>query len=132
MRVCRGRRPPGVQYIVKSKLPTRPTSDPAEAAIDRVLRAERDARDSIEQARLDGVHIAESARAVARALADRTERRIRCVAGAFERDLARRLELIDGEAARMATPHVLVDAELRALDSAVHALTVELTAGATS
>lgn len=117
---------------MKSNVPTRPTSDPSEAAITRVLRAERDARDSIEQARLDAVHIAESARAGARALADRTERRIRCVAGAFEQDLARRLAVIDGEAARMATPHVLADAELRALDSAVHALAVELTAGATS
>jgi vacuolar-type H+-ATPase subunit H len=123
---------PRVQNIVKSNAPTRPTSDPAEAAIARVLQAERDARDLIEQARRQAGHIAESARAEARALAERTEQRIRSVVGAFDEELARRLAVIDGEAAHMAAPHVLADAELRALDRAVHLLAVELTGGATS
>jgi vacuolar-type H+-ATPase subunit H len=120
------------QNIVTSNAPTRPTNDPAEAAIVRVLQAERDARDSIEQARREAGHIAEDARADARAIAERTERRIRAVVGAFEQDLARRLAKIDGQAARMATPHVLAEAELSALDSAVHTLGGELTGGATS
>lgn len=112
---------------MKSNAPPRPTSDPAEAAIARVLQAERDARESIEHAHRQAEQIAESARASARAVAERTERRIRAVVGSFEQELARRLAVIDGEAARMATPHVPGDAELRALDSAVHALAAELT-----
>ncbi len=117
---------------MKSNAPTRPTSDPADAAIARVLQAERDARESIEQARREAEQIAENARAGARAVGERTERRIRSVVGAFEQDLARRLAVIDGEAARMATPHVPGDTELRALDGAVHALAVELSAGTTT
>jgi hypothetical protein len=115
---------------VKSNAPTRPTSDPAEAEIARVLQAERDARESIEHAHRDAESIAENARAGARAVAERTERRIRGVVGAFEQNLARRLAVIDGQAVRMATPHVLGDAELRALDGAVHRLAVGLAGGA--
>jgi vacuolar-type H+-ATPase subunit H len=115
---------------VNSNAPTRATSDPAEAAIARVLLAEREARESIEHARHQAESIAEHARAGARAVAERTERRIRGVVGAFERDLTRRLAAIDGEAKRMATPHVLGDAELRALDHAVHALAIRLTGAA--
>jgi hypothetical protein len=119
-----------VQKIVKSNAPTRPTNDPAEAAIARVLLAEREARESIEHAHRQAEHIAESGRAGARALAERTERRIRAVVGAFEKELTRRLTVIDGEAARMATPHALGEAELHALDGAVNALAFELTGGA--
>jgi F0F1-type ATP synthase membrane subunit b/b' len=115
---------------VKSNAPTRPTKDPAEAAIARVLQAEREARESIEQAHRQAEQIAESARASARAVAERTERRIRAVVGAFEQELSRRLALIDGEAARMATPHVPGEAELRMLDSAVHTLAAQLTGAA--
>lgn len=115
---------------MKPNAPTRPTSDPAEAAIAHVLQAERDARESIEHARREAGHIAESARASARAVSERTERRIRTVVGAFEQDLARRLAVIDSEAARMATPHVLGDAELRELDAAVQALAAGLTGAA--
>jgi outer membrane protein TolC len=107
---------------VKSNAPTRLTSDPADAAIARVLQAERDARESIEHAHRQAESIAEDARAAARAVAERTERRIRGVVGAFEHDLTRRLAVIDAEAARMATPHVLGEAELHALDGAVQTL----------
>jgi hypothetical protein len=88
-----------VQKIVKSNAPTRPTNDPAEAAIARVLLAEREARESIEHAHRQA-------------------------------ELTRRLTVIDGEAARMATPHALGEAELHALDGAVNALAFELTGGA--
>ena len=46
---------------------------------------------------------------------------------AFEKGLAARLAEIDAEATRMATPHVLSDAELDALDCAVRALATEIT-----
>jgi vacuolar-type H+-ATPase subunit H len=121
---------PRAYNIVKSNDPTRPTSEPADAAITRVLQAERDARDSIDQSHREAAHIAESARADARAVAERTERRIRTVVGAFEQQLAGRLAAIDDEATHMTKPHVLGDAELRALDLAVHALAHELTGAA--
>ena len=53
------------------------------AAIARVLQAERDARAAIGEASAEVLHIAERARADARARADRTERRIRLYAAAF-------------------------------------------------
>jgi vacuolar-type H+-ATPase subunit H len=111
---------------MKSNAPTRLTSDPADAAIARVLQAERDARESIEHARREAESIAEGARAAARAVAERTEARIRGVAGIFAEDLTRRLAAIDAEAARMATPHFLGAAELRALDGAVKTLALAL------
>jgi vacuolar-type H+-ATPase subunit H len=115
---------------VKPNAPTRPTSDPADRAIACVLQAERDARESIEHAHRQAEQIAESARASARSVAERTEGRIRAVVGAFEQALGRRLALIDDEASRMATPHGLGAAELRALDEAVHTLAGDLTGAA--
>ena len=111
---------------MKSNAPIRLTSDPADAAIARVLQAERDARQSIEDAHHQAESMAESARAAARAVAERTERRIRGVVGAFEQDLTRRLAVIDAEAAHMTAPHVLGEAELRALDGAVQTLASRL------
>ncbi len=100
--------------------------DPAEGAIAAVLRAEREARQAVQRVQVEAVEIAESARASARSVADRTERRVRAVVGAFERELACRLAEIDAEAARVATPHELTAVELHALDDAVSALAREL------
>lgn len=94
-----------------------------------MLRAEAQARESIVQAGLDAAHIAEAARAGARVLADRTERRIRRVVTAFELDRAARVAAIDAEAAAIADPHVLTDDERAALASAVHEIARELTGG---
>ncbi len=112
---------------MKSNAPRSPVGDPTEAAIAKVLRAEREARESIANAQLDAQGIAEQARASARALAERTERRIRAVVGAFDSELSDRLAEIVADAARMATPHVLSDSELGALGRAVTALARELT-----
>jgi hypothetical protein len=105
-------------------------TDPAEAAMARVLRAEREAHASIEGARVAAAQCAEAARADARTLAARTERRIRAVVGAFERDLAARLAAIDAEAAAVARPHALNADEQQALSRAVQALARTLTGAA--
>ncbi|MGL6110632.1 MAG: hypothetical protein ACRC2B_11100 [Rubrivivax sp.] len=110
-----------------SNVPSGATTNAAGECIARVLRAEHDARQSIEQAQVEAQRIAEAARASARDVAERTERRIRAVVEAFETGLATRLAEIDAEATRMATPHVLSDAELDALDCAVRALATEVT-----
>lgn len=71
--------------------------------------------------------MAEAARSEARRLNERTERRIRAVQAAFERELARRLATIEADAAGLAQPHALREDELAALDRAVHGLAQELT-----
>ena len=99
----------------------------AEAAIARVLGAERQARDAVERAMLETHAIAEVARAEARALTERTERRIRAVVSAFERELAARVAAIDADAERLDNPQPLTPDELAALGQAVASLARELT-----
>ena len=60
-------------------------------------------------------------------LAERTERRIRIVVGAFERELAARVAAIDAEADAAGRPQPLTADELAALQRAVRALARELT-----
>ena len=104
--------------------------DPAESAIAEVLRAERDASLAIEATRSEAAHRAEAARASARALADRTERRIRNIVGAFERELAARLASIDADGAAVARPHLLNAEEHAELQRAVARLARQLIGGA--
>jgi hypothetical protein len=98
----------------------------AEAAIARVLAAERDARASIAQAKADVPRIAEAARGAARSLSGRTERRIRCVVAAFERELALRLEDIDAQTRDLDVPQPIVDHDRAALQRAVAELARQL------
>jgi hypothetical protein len=102
----------------------------AEAAIVRVLAGEREARTAVERALLDVHRIAEAARAEVRALTERTERRIRKVVGAFERELAARVAEVDAEAERLDSPQPLTPDELVALRQAVGALARGLTGAA--
>ncbi len=99
----------------------------AELAIARVLGAERDAREAVDRARLEVNQIAETARSAARALAQRTERRIRAVVDAFERDVDTRVAAIDAEAQRLDHPQPLGADELDVLQRAVRGLARELT-----
>ncbi len=99
----------------------------AEAAIARVLDAEREAREAVARALLEVHRIAETARVEARSVAERTERRIRAVVEAFERDLTARVAEIDAAAAQLDNPQPLTADELAALQRAVQALARELT-----
>lgn len=101
-------------------------NDAAEAAIARVLGAERDAREAVERARAEVDRIAEDARLADRALAERTERRIRSVVAAFERELAERVAALDSAAAGLTTPRALSTGELANLRRAVRVLAREL------
>jgi hypothetical protein len=98
----------------------------ADAAITRVLGAERTARHAIEQARAETEEIAELARHAARRTAERAERRVRCVTQAFERDLATRLAAIDAEGAALDLPAPLGADERALLQAAVAALAAQL------
>lgn len=101
-------------------------NDAAEAAIARVLAAEREGRAAVERARLEVGRIEESARRADRAVAERTERRIRAVVAAFERELAEQLAEIEAAAARVASPQSLGPSEMMALQGAVRAVAREL------
>ena len=101
-------------------------NDAAEAAIARVLAAERAAREAIEQARREVDAIVERARLGARALDERTARRIRAVVDAFERELAKRLAEIEAAGEQAARAQPFSQDETAALQRAVRALAAEL------
>ena len=101
-------------------------NDSAEVAIARVLAAEREGREAVAQARIEAGRIAESGRLAERLIAQTTERRIRAVVGAFERELAERLAAIEAEAAQIAQAQPIRPGELASLQRAVRALAGEL------
>lgn len=98
----------------------------ADAAMARVLGAEREARGLIELARAETAEIAERSRHCARAMAERVERRIRCVTQAFERDLAVRLAEIEAQGAALDQAPPLAADERAALQAAVTVLARQL------
>ncbi len=102
---------------------------PVEAAISRVLDAERAAHDDVARATRDAAAIVEDARAIARAIAERTERRIRTLRDSFERRTARQVAAIDTQALAQDAMRELAPDDLDRLDRAVVALANELTAG---
>lgn len=118
-----------VLQMANPNVPSHATDGGADQAIATVLRAETEAREAIARSQAESAHVAEAARAQARVLAERTERRIRAVVAAFERERAQRLGEIDAEAAAVARPQVLTADELAALERAVQALARELTGG---
>ena len=97
-------------------------NDAVQVAIAEVLAAERDARDAIGQARLEVNQIDEAARAAARAVAERTERRVLAVVHAFKRQLARQLAAIDAQASLLDVAQPRASEETAALQRAVQAL----------
>jgi RPA family protein len=98
-----------------------------EAAMARVLDAERQAREAVEAAQAEAAHIAEAARAAQRQLAERTRARMARVREAFARAVQAELDRIDAEA-RALPAHDEPDArDLARLDRAVAALAAKLT-----
>jgi hypothetical protein len=105
-------------------------NDDVESAIAHVLDAERAARVAIDDAGVAAVELAESARAEARALAERTERRIRAVRKAFRERTARSVAALEAAAAEALEAHELTPTDLARLDAAVAALAARLTGNA--
>jgi len=113
------------------------TTDPAppdavDAAIARVLDAERAAGDAVAQAGETAAAMTEDARAAARALATRTERRIRSIRAAFEARTAAEVAALDAAATDAGAQHALTPEERARLDAAVAILAAELTRQATA
>ena len=98
----------------------------AEAAMARVLSVEREAREAIARAQVEALHIAEQARGAARRLNERTERRVRSIVAAFERDCAERIAALDAEAATLDLPQPVAPDDRARLQRALAALARQL------
>jgi hypothetical protein len=101
--------------------------DAIEAAIARVLAAERAARDAVGRARNDGAAMTDAARAAARVLNERTERRIRTLHAAFDRKVGAALAAFELEATRLTMHQELSAGERARVERAVANLAAELT-----
>lgn len=107
-----------------------PSADTAvDEAIGRVLAAERAARDDVVNAASESAAIVDRAREAARAIAERTERRMHGVRERFAARTAREIADIDAEATAQDAAFSLSTEDLVCLDRAVAALCAELTTG---
>lgn len=105
-------------------------SEAVEAAIARVLDAERAARDSIGDTQNEAAAKIEAARLAMRGLNDRTERRIRWLRNAFERRIVVDVKALNTHAAALESRHASSSDEIARVERAVRALARELTGGA--
>lgn len=113
--------------MVASRADSFPPNDAVEAAIARVLAEERAARNAVARSRNDGAAMIDAARAAARALNERTERRIRALHATFDRELSAALEVLELEAAGLATGQELSAEERARVERSVAILAAELT-----
>jgi hypothetical protein len=108
-----------------------PTSAAVEAAISRVLDAERSAREDVERATREAAAIVEDATATARVIAERAERRIRSLRAAFETRALRDVVAIDAQSLSQDAVRELTPGDLVRLERAVAALSGVLTGAGT-
>jgi SLT domain-containing protein len=113
--------------VVNAIADSRPAPDSVERAIARVLDAERAARDDIRRAEGDAAASIEQARAAARAIAERVERRLRRARTTFETRAADEVARLDAAALEAAQLHELTRADLDRVDAAIAALAARLT-----
>lgn len=104
--------------------------DAVELAIARVLDAERAARDDILRAEAEAAALTEHARAGARAVAARVERRLRTVRATFEARAEREIERLDAAAREAMQPHELARDDLDRVEAACATLATRLTSAA--
>jgi len=110
-----------------STLEALPSETAVEAAIARVLAAEREAHEAVAQATRDADALNERARAEARALAERTERRIQAARAAYERRVIAEIAAIDALAASQDVQQPLSREDRQRLERALEMLARELT-----
>ncbi len=100
-----------------------------ETAISRVLDAERSAHEEVDRATCNAAAVAETARATARAILERNERRIRTLRTNFETRAGREVAAIEAQALDQDTVRELAPDDLVRAKRAVAALACELTGG---
>ena len=123
--VKRSSRNPGLP-IVSLHASTTPDRE-VEAAIARVLAAERGAQQAIAAARAEAAAIAERSRAEARSVAEQTQRRMRRLRAAFERRTEAELAALQLQAEALAAPQPPDADDGVRVDGAVARLVAELT-----
>lgn len=100
-----------------------------EAAIARVIDAERESRQAVADATTEAAAITEHARIAIHALEERTERRIGAIRVAFERHTAATIVALDQEGMDVSTERSLTDTDRGHVQAAVNVLARELTEG---
>jgi hypothetical protein len=108
-----------------------PENEAVERAIARVLEAEQFARGAIADARRESAAMNERARATARAIAERTERRIGRVRAGFERRIVAEVAALEAAAAALDVRYEPNAADRADVGRAVANLAAELTGGGT-
>lgn len=104
-----------------------PSSEAVEAAILRVLAAERAARESVDACRRHAEELIDAARQEARLIGERCERRMHAIRQCHARALAQRLAAVQDESRQFKQTYVPTPEALARLRHAVTALTNELT-----
>jgi len=115
--------------MIHSRAEALPPTDAVEAAIARVLAAERVACEAVARSKDDAAAMTEAARAAARTLHERTERRIRALHIAFDRKVNAALAALEAEGADLATHHDLTADDHARIQQAVAKLAAEMTGG---
>lgn len=105
----------------------RAPDDAVEAAIARVLDGEHAARDAIGATQVAAAAMVDAARASARALAERTERRIGAIRARFERHATEAVAALDATGRDAEMRHELTPEDEARLEAAVDALAAHLT-----
>lgn len=101
-----------------------------EAAMAQVLAAEAAARESVARARVEAGHTGERSRSAVRALADRTQRRVRHLRAAFERAGDAEVAALQAQAGHLSLPAEPGADDAARIDRAVARLAAQLTGGA--
>jgi vacuolar-type H+-ATPase subunit H len=99
-----------------------PSGDAVEAAISKVLAAEREAHESVVACRRQAEERLDSARREARLISERCERRIQAVRQRHAQALAERLSAFQDESSQLRKAHVPAAEEMTRLRRAVAAL----------
>ncbi len=101
-----------------------------EAAMAQVLAAEAAARESVALAHAEAGHTGERSRAAVRALAERTELRVRRLRAAFERAADAEVAALQSQAETLSRPTEPDSGDVFRIAQAVARLAAQLTGGA--
>ena len=98
-----------------------------DAAIARVLAAEASAREDVAAAAREAEDLLENARARARGIGVRAERRVRTARSRYDATMMKQVACIEAEAAALQTEHALTASDRERIARAVAAVAADLT-----
>jgi hypothetical protein len=98
-----------------------------DAAIARVLAAEASAREEVEAAAREAEDLLDNARAGAREIGDRGERRVRSARSRYDAAVMKEVACVEAETAALQTEHALTASDRERIARAVAAVAADLT-----